>query len=280
MARTALIIEDESELAELFAQIAAIRGLECHIINQGQGAVEWVREHKPDLILLDLMLPGRDGYAICKELKLDRATSHIPIVMVTARARHSDMVYGLEVGANEYLTKPFTIDQMLDAIDRAVKWRNELSKCGCEGEVQFELKSDTKYLEQLNDMLASLFLHSGLSEENVRHLTTAVREMGMNAIEWGHRKQADRVVTVTYRIERDRVVIAIRDTGPGFNRQNLDHAADENDPAKHMDVRNALGLRPGGFGILMTRGLVDEMQYNERGNEVRLVKYFARKSAS
>src|SRR5207249_8800886 len=92
-------------------------------------------------------------------------------------------------------------------------------------------------------------------------------------IEWGHRRNVELVVTVTYRIEPDRVVITIRDMGPGFDPRKLAHAADAEDPVRHMDVRDSLGLRAGGFGILMTRGLVDEMNYNETGNEVRLVKY-------
>jgi anti-sigma regulatory factor (Ser/Thr protein kinase) len=93
------------------------------------------------------------------------------------------------------------------------------------------------------------------------------------------RKQNHLLVNVTYRIDKDRVVIVIRDNGPGFDPEHVPHAANPEDPAKHMDVRDELGLRAGGFGILMTRGLVDEMQYNERGNEVRLVKYFAGKQS-
>jgi len=99
----------------------------------------------------------------------------------------------------------------------------------------------------------------------------------MNAIEWGHQKQGDMLVNITYRIDKDRVVIVIRDSGPGFNPARVPHAADAEDPVKHMEVRDALGLRVGGFGILMARGLVDELQYNETGNEVRLVKYVAGK---
>jgi anti-sigma regulatory factor (Ser/Thr protein kinase) len=122
-------------------------------------------------------------------------------------------------------------------------------------------------------MLSSILLHSGLSENDAARLTMAVREMGTNAMEWGHGKQTDMLMTVTYRIDPKKVEIIVRDTGPGFDRTNLPHAADPEDPARHMELRNALGLRPGGFGILMTRGLVDEMSYNEKGNEVRLVKY-------
>src|SRR5207302_6038239 len=112
-------------------------------------------------------------------------------------------------------------------------------------------------------------------EDQAFELTTAVREMGNNAIEWGNRKQIERPVTVTYRIDRDKIVIVIRDEGSGFNREELPHAACAEDPAKHLSVREEKGLRVGGFGIFMTRGLVDDLQYNETGNEVRLVKRFA-----
>jgi two-component system OmpR family response regulator len=277
MAGRALIVEDEVELSELFAEILRLRGLDATVLHQGDPAPAWVRENRPELILLDLMLPDRDGYSVCEEIKLDRKTNLTPIVMVTARAGHQDLVKGLAVGANEYVTKPFTIDQLNAAIDRALAWRDDVTRSGAQGEIHFELKSDARFLEELNHMLSSLFLHSGLPSDSIRQLTTAFREMGMNAIEWGHRKKSDLLVNVTYRIDADKVVIKIKDNGPGFNPTDVPHAADPEDPVKHMEVRDALGLRAGGFGILMARGLVDELKYNDSGNEVRLVKYFARK---
>jgi DNA-binding response OmpR family regulator len=273
--QTALIVEDEPELAELFGEILRMRGLRSTVLHQGTPAPQYIRDHKPDLVMLDLMLPDRDGYSVCEEVKLDRKTNLTPIVMVTARAHHEDLVKGLAVGANEYVTKPFTVEQLNAAIDRALGWRDELLKCGARGEIHFELKSDARFLEELNHMLSSLFLYSGLPSESARQLTTAIREMGMNAIEWGHRKSSNLLVNVTYRIEADKVVIKIKDAGPGFDPANVPHAADADDPTKHMDVRDSLGLRAGGFGILMAKGLVDELKYNETGNEVRLVKYFA-----
>jgi two-component system OmpR family response regulator len=275
MAGRALIVEDEVELSELFTEILHRRGLDAVVLHEGAPAPAWIRDHAPDLVLLDLMLPDKSGYAVCEEVKLDRKTNLIPIVMVTARSAHQDMVKGLAVGANEYVTKPFTLDQLNAAIDRALAWRDELCRCGATEEIHFELKSDACFLEELNHMLSSLFLYSGLPGDSIRQLTTAIREMGMNAIEWGHRKQGDLLVNITYRIDKDRVVIVIRDSGPGFNPARVPHAADPEDPVKHMEVRDALGLRVGGFGILMARGLVDDLQYNDAGNEVRLVKYFA-----
>jgi DNA-binding response OmpR family regulator len=276
MRRIALIVEDAEDTGHLLAEHLRRRGFEPTVLTEGKGAVQWTRENRPEFLLLDLMLPDMDGFQICEDLKLERETNLIPVIMVTALDGHKDLVHGLKVGANRYLTKPFTLDELNRAIDDVFLWREELEQRGTSGEVHFQLQSDTQYLEELNQLLAALFLYSGLAQAQVKHLTMAVRELGTNAIEWGHQKQIDRLVSVTYRIDQEKVTIVIRDTGPGFNPTNLPHAAQAEDPISHLMVRETLGLREGGFGILMARGLVDDLQYNETGNEVRLVKYFPR----
>lgn len=273
MSRKALIVEDERDTGELLAEILHRRGFEATLLLEGRPAVPWVHAHRPELILLDLMLPDRDGYDICEELKLDRETNAIPVVMVTARVQPQEKVHGLQVGADYYLTKPFSVDQLDHAINHAFRWRDELRRSGTQGEIHFQLQSDTQYLEELNHLLGSLFLFTGLQDMQIRQLIMAVRELGTNAIEWGHQKQLDRIVNVTYRIDPEKVTIVIRDTGPGFDPKNLPHAAKPEDPISHLMVRETLGIREGGFGILMARGLVDELHYNETGNEARLVKY-------
>jgi CheY-like chemotaxis protein/anti-sigma regulatory factor (Ser/Thr protein kinase) len=274
MAPKALIVEDEPDTAKLLADSLRSLKLDPTILLEGKPAVAWVRQHRPELILLDLMLPDMDGNEICRVLKLDRATNLIPIVVVTARSSAEDRVRGLEVGANAYLTKPFSIQQLHRAVEKTLAWRADLEQRGTEGEIRFQVLSAPKYLDELNSLLASLFYFTELSEKQISHLTLAVRELGINAIEWGHQKQVDRVVTVTYRIHPDRVSIFIRDTGPGFDPNNIPHAARPEDPIAHLAIRERLGLRDGGCGILMARGLVDELHYNETGNEARLVKYF------
>ena len=275
MSRRALIVEDEADLGEILAEIVRAKGLEPTQLREGAPAVPWARQNCPELILLDLMLPDRSGYAVCHELKLHRETNLIPVVMITAMDQHQDRVHGLRVGANAYVTKPYTVEQIEDAVDRALAWRQELQRSGTEGEIHFQLSSDTRYLEELNQLVASMFLFSGLDQHQVHQITTAVREMGANAIEWGHRKQVDQPVRVTYRIDAEKIAITIRDNGPGFDPRKLPHACRDDDPAAHMCVRDALGLRPGGFGILMAKGLVDDLRYNDTGNEVHMVKYFA-----
>lgn len=100
-----LIVEDEEKLARLLEDYLVQAGFAVHRIADGSRVVPWVREQMPRLILLDLMLPGRNGLDICKEL---RSFSSVPIIMVTARVEEIDRLLGLELGADDYICKPFS----------------------------------------------------------------------------------------------------------------------------------------------------------------------------
>lgn len=100
-----LIVEDERKLAELLADYLRQAGFVAVTIGEGSGAMEAVRGEQPDLILLDLMLPGKDGLEICREV---RQVSSVPIIMVTARIEEIDRLLGLELGADDYICKPFS----------------------------------------------------------------------------------------------------------------------------------------------------------------------------
>jgi two-component system response regulator BaeR len=100
-----LIVEDEQGIADLLRDYLVDAGYATHTFYHGNGVVEWVREHSPDMILLDLMLPGKDGMEICKEV---RTFSHVPIIMTTARVEEIDRLLGLELGADDYVCKPYS----------------------------------------------------------------------------------------------------------------------------------------------------------------------------
>ncbi len=100
-----LIVEDEERLAGILVDYLRQANFEVHCLNDGRGVVQWVREEQPALILLDLMLPGKDGMEICKEI---RAFSDVPIIMITARVEEIDRLLGLELGADDYICKPFS----------------------------------------------------------------------------------------------------------------------------------------------------------------------------
>ncbi len=100
-----LIVEDEPKLASLLSDYLKASGFEPSVIGNGNEVVPWVREHRPDLVLLDLMLPGRDGMEVCKDI---RSFSRVPVIMVTARIEEIDRLLGLELGADDYICKPFS----------------------------------------------------------------------------------------------------------------------------------------------------------------------------
>jgi len=104
MTSTILIVEDEQRLAGLLADYLQAAGFATHHIAEGGPVVDWVRTHDPALILLDLMLPGRDGMEICRDI---RRESQIPIIMTTARIEEIDRLLGLELGADDYVCKPY-----------------------------------------------------------------------------------------------------------------------------------------------------------------------------
>jgi anti-sigma regulatory factor (Ser/Thr protein kinase)/CheY-like chemotaxis protein len=271
MPRKALIVAEDRDLATCLAGW----GFDVTVLTEGRPAAAWARAQQPALILLDLLLPGADSQAICQELKLDRQTNLIPVIAITAHSEPEDGVHGLRIGTDACLCRAFTEAQLGEAVAQALADGEELRASGTRGQIHFRMGSDTRHLEQLNRRLASLLLLTPLSEAQVRQLTLAVRELGANAIEWGHQNQVSRPVTVTYRVDTEKVTILIRDTGLGFDPGRLPHAARPDDPLAHLAVRQAQGLREGGYGILLARGLVDRLEYNAAGNEVRLVKYFS-----
>jgi two-component system, OmpR family, response regulator len=97
--------------------------------------------------------------------------------------------------------------------------------------------------------------------------------MVSNAIEWGNRKQKDLTVSISYELTDDALRFVVADEGPGFDPSHVPHAATEDDPVAHMEIREQLGLRDGGFGIMIARGMVDRVEYNDAGNQVTLIKY-------
>ena len=103
-----LIVEDEVDIADLVMFNLQRAGYEVLKAHDGIAGTEMAIRERPDLVVLDLMLPGRDGYSVFREIRRDARTSHIPVIMLTARAQTEDRIQGLEAGADDYLTKPFS----------------------------------------------------------------------------------------------------------------------------------------------------------------------------
>ncbi|MDD5132698.1 MAG: response regulator transcription factor [Candidatus Methylomirabilota bacterium] len=123
-----LVVEDEKDIVELLQYNLEKENFKIQSANNGQRALDLVRKNHPDLILLDLMLPEIDGLEVCRILKKDTKTSHIPIIMLTAKSSESDKIVGLELGADDYITKPFSMKELIARIKALLRRMNPEAK--------------------------------------------------------------------------------------------------------------------------------------------------------
>jgi two-component system alkaline phosphatase synthesis response regulator PhoP len=116
-----LVVDDEEDILELVSYNLTKAGYRVTSVTSGEDAIKLARSKQPDLVLLDLMLPGVDGLEVCNTLKRDHRTANIPVVMLTARGEEADIVSGLELGADDYITKPFSPRVLLARIKAVLR---------------------------------------------------------------------------------------------------------------------------------------------------------------
>lgn len=117
-----LIVEDEEKLAHLVSDYCVHGGYQTHCLHHGDEVLPWLKDHKPDAIILDIMLPGTDGMEICKQI---RTFSDVPILMVTARVEEVDRLLGLEIGADDYICKPFSPKEVVARVNSILRRINK-----------------------------------------------------------------------------------------------------------------------------------------------------------
>jgi DNA-binding response OmpR family regulator len=121
-----LIVEDDIDISRLVQRYLTRAGYTAEVVAAGDQALAAVRDHLPDLVLLDVMLPGLDGLEVCRTLRRAAATRTVPIIMLTARSEESDRIAGLELGADDYVTKPFSPNELVARVSallrRAQRW--------------------------------------------------------------------------------------------------------------------------------------------------------------
>jgi DNA-binding response OmpR family regulator len=118
---TILVIDDEKDLIELVRYNLEKEGFDVIAATDGQLGLDVVRKHRPDLVVLDLMMPGLDGLQVCQQLRNDPRAGRIPVIMLTAKATEADRIVGLELGADDYITKPFSPREVVARIKAVLR---------------------------------------------------------------------------------------------------------------------------------------------------------------
>jgi DNA-binding response OmpR family regulator len=131
-----LVVEDDPDIANLLAHYLQRAGFEADLVASGRDVAPRIRKAPPDLLLLDIMLPGLDGLAVCRHVRNEPATAAIPIIMLTARGEETDRIVGLELGADDYITKPFSPNEVVARI-RALLRRAQRTPGAVDGRLTY-----------------------------------------------------------------------------------------------------------------------------------------------
>jgi CheY-like chemotaxis protein len=275
-ANSILIVDDDPDIHHLLAAALKDRNYFIEDRYDGLEALSFLETQLCDLVITDVRMPGLNGLELLRRIHEVRPGTKV--LVMTAESTPATVISSLRDQAVGYFTKPFSLDAVAETVALA------LSAPAPEGDIEvlsampqwitLQLRCKLEIADRLVPFLRELV--TDLSIQEREDIGTAFRELLINAIEHGAGKNPGKTVRVDYVRTAKFIIYKILDPGEGFSFNHLPHAAVSNQPSapyEHCEVRDRLGLRPGGFGILLTRHLADELIYNEKGNEVLLIKY-------
>ena len=275
-AHTLLLVDDDPAVHDLLA--AVLRRPEWRIDSayDGLDGLAHAEARPYDLILTDVRMPGMDGLELLRRIRERRPDAKV--MVMTADSTPANIVRAIRDQAFSYFSKPFSPSAVAEMIAHAVNsnhWRDDIEVMSASAIwVSLRLRCKMETADRLMQFVREMEMD--LPPHERENIAAAFRELLMNAIEHGGGSDPDKRVQVTYVRTTRALIYLIQDPGKGFSFDAIEHAAIANppdDPARHLQIRADKGVRPGGFGILLTRNLVDELIYNEKGNEVLFIKY-------
>jgi CheY-like chemotaxis protein len=274
---SAKILVADDDRTTRFAIVSMLKnaGYAVTAVEDGAEALRNIQQNSFDLAFLDIWMPKLTGLEVLA--RVCAGESHPKIVIMTSDSTPETLLRAVREQAYEYLTKPFPPKEAVELARRALQsdasppieiisakphWLELLIPCTREA------------AERIQSFLVRL--ETDLSDDLRNTIALAFRELLLNAVEWGGKLDPNRKVRIAYVRSSRMLLYRVADPGSGFSFENLAHAAvgqPEDQPIAHVAVRDQLGIRPGGFGIAMTRAIADELIYNEAHNEVIFVKY-------
>jgi len=270
-----LIVDDDRLTRLMLGTILEGGGHTVTAAVDGAEALRLAGESRFDLVLLDIWMPGMSGLEVLERLR--GLTAPPRVVILTSDETPETLLAAVRGQASRYLTKPVEAAALLSVVaeELVAPERPPIEVLSARPDwVELMVPCRLEVVDHIQNFLSRL--EANLSEEVRRSVGQAFREMLTNAIEWGGALDPERKVRISYLRMRRMILYRISDPGSGFRFEDLNHAAvayPADQPLAHVEPREAKGLRPGGFGVLLARALVDELIYNEAQNEVVFVKY-------
>jgi anti-sigma regulatory factor (Ser/Thr protein kinase)/CheY-like chemotaxis protein len=271
--RTALVVGPDPEFA---AEVAAtLPDWKIERAANNLSALALVEERPFDLVVTGENTSGRADVDLLRQIR--RVRPHARLIILTNDSTPADVIASMRERAFSYFSTPYSRTSLAEMIRLAVEepcWDDGIEVVSATPAwLRLLARCDRKTADRLMQFFHEIV---DLPEAERYDVAAAFREMLLNAIEHGGHFDPSQYVEISYVRARHIVMCRVKDPGEGFSLEEIQHAAIANppdDPIRHQSYRDAQGLRSGGFGMLLTRHLVDELLYGEKGNEVLLIKY-------
>jgi CheY-like chemotaxis protein len=270
-----LVADDDRTTRFAIVSMLKDSGYRVSQAKDGEEALEKIRKSNFDLAFVDIWMPKVTGLEVLAEART--FPSCPKIIVMTSDNTPESVLAAIRAQACEYLNKPFSPKDAIEVAERALRQDAlgliEIVSAKPEW-VELLIPCTREAADRVHSFLKKL--DARLPEEQRDTIGLAFRELLLNAVEWGGKLDPKRKVRIAYVRSSRLLLYRVADPGPGFRFNKLEHAAvgqPESDPFAHVAIRDQLGLRPGGFGIAMTRAIADELIYNEAQNEVIFIKY-------
>jgi|ERR1041384_2671894 CheY-like chemotaxis protein/anti-sigma regulatory factor (Ser/Thr protein kinase) len=274
MATTVLLAEDDQPSREIYHTVLDDAGYRVIDAADGNTALGLLDTESVDLLLTDVTMPGMTGIQLLEQAR--QLHPDLRAIVMTGHDVSEAVIGALRNRACEFLSKPFNADELVEAV------RTTLERDICDIEVisdrrdwiELRVPCNLAAVEPIQRFLGHL--HEHIPKETRDSVGAVFRELLNNAIEHGGKCDPTQRVEIKYIHLKRAILYSIKDPGEGFNITDISHAAFANppdQPTRHMEVRQELGLRPGGFGIMLASQVIDELVYNEKRNELIFVKY-------
>lgn len=273
--RKALLVDADPEVENIFSAAFQPGSWSVQHAADNLAALQAAESRSYDLILTSERSSGQDDVALLRRLRLVRP--HTRLIILADESTPQDVIASMRAHAFSYFAKPIDIDLLTEMIRLAADgptWDDGIEIISATPEwIRLMARCDPKTADRVVHFLGEV---AELPEDERIAVGMASREMLMNAVEHGARMDPTKYLELAYVRAKHMVMCRVKDPGEGFTLDEIPHSAIANphdDPLQHLTYRAELGMRPGGYGVLLAQKLVDELIYNQKGNEVLLVKY-------
>lgn len=208
---TALIVDDEPAANKLLAMLIQLKGCRTDSAYTAGEALVKVDLEPPDVVFLDLMLPDQSGYEVCKALKSRKSTTLIPIVMVTARDEADNRTQSYVLGADQYVSKPYTPDQIFEAMNAAFEARRELDAQPFEGRISITPHDEGDAARRISRLRSVILARTALDAQAADRVGVALRKIASAAAELAERRNLAEPAVLCFHIDNETIAVELED---------------------------------------------------------------------